>query len=207
MRSLLSLRIEAGEGLSAEKWNDFLREIENRTISRGKGRLVAHGPDSTRVSFRGGKGGVSLPLTPLRVSLDTTEDGQLSATVSKGLIGGIEPQIDGVPVSQLDSDGNPPSYAFDPAQAIDSTTGIGLLYARLAIRSDWSIQKIELEARSTPPPVTAWTGYKLLCFLQRTPAQDAAGNVSPIQRVFFDLGHTTNQRESNGKARHWFWSM
>ncbi len=207
MISLLSLRVQPGESLSAEKWNSLLREIENRTLRTGSsGVRLSRGPDSTKIAFRGGKG-EALPLTSLRVTLTTADGGKLAATVSKGLIGGIEPQIDGVPVSQLDSDGQPPSLIFDPATAIDATTGIGMLYARLAMRPDWSIQKIELEARSTPPPITAWTGYKLLCFLRRTPAAAPEGAVAPVQRVFFDLGHTTSQRGANGKGRHWFWAM
>lgn len=208
MKSLLSLQVQPGENLSAEKWNSLLREIETRTLRRGsKDVLLSRGPDSTKVKFRGGNKKGALPATPLRVTLTDTDDEKLAATVTKGLIGGIEPQIKDTPVSQLDNDGNPPSFVFDPATAIDAKTGIGMLYARLAMRPDWSIQKIELEARSTPPLITAWTGYKLLCFLRRTPAEDPKGAVVPIQRVFFDLGHTTSQRGANGKGRHWFWAM
>ena len=206
MESLLSLLVQPGERLSAAKWNGLVRAVEQRTLTRGRGVMLSHGPDATVVRFRAGNGSV-LPQTPLRVSLSTDSDGDLLATVTKGLIAGLEPQIDGTPVSQLDAKGNPPQFTMDPDKVIDGKTGIGLLYAKLTLRTDWSVQKVEPYAVSAPPPITAWTAFKLLAFLRRTPAADQKGVVAPIQTVFFNLGYTSSQRGSNGKARHWFWAM
>ena len=206
MESLLSLLVRPGESLSAEKWNALVAAVERRTLRRGANVRLRRGVDCTHVSFTGGRGG-GLPATSLRVSITSDEDGSPAATVSKGLIGGFEPQIEGTPVSKEDSDGQTPLFKLDPSKVIDPKTGIGLFYARVHLWPDWSIQKVELEARSTPPPSTAWRGYKLLAFLRRTPADDDTAAIVPIQRVFFDLGHTTSQRVSGGKARHWFWAM
>ena len=206
MESLLSLLVQAGEPLSASKWNALVRAVEQRTLTRGRGVMLAQGPDATGVRFRASGGNAVLPTTPLRVSLTSVSGGKLAATFTKGLIGGREPQINGTPVSQLDGSGNPPQYLFDPGAVIDAKTGIGLLYAKVNLNTDWSIKTVEPYAVPAPPSVTAWTAFKLIAFLRRTPATDKSGAVSPLQRIFFDQGYTSTQR-FGGMARHWFWAM
>ena len=91
-------------------WRLLLRAVAERTIKRGVGVRLHHGPDGIIVNADGGGGAVSVAHS-WQMAVDM-EDDQVIATFQRGLVNGMEGMIDDsgklTPMSQADKDGNLP---------------------------------------------------------------------------------------------------
>ena len=181
--------------IRAEDWNAVLAELDRRLAFPqpvGRQRPVVSGGE---IAFD--------------VSLSPGTGNTWEASFDRGLIAGYEPVIGETKISDTDPDTNlPPVLVIDPAKDIDPKTGTGYIYARLSLRSDWSIDKIEPVCLPAPPAAAdrKWKAYKLLAFATRTPAADTSAALDVWQAVEHNLGWAAIQRHSSGDARHLFWA-
>lgn len=175
-----------------KKWNAFVRAMQAIGKPSGRGVRRRELPDGVIVSYDV-RATVNESIA-FRISSSEGESETL-VTVGFGLVGGIEPQIDGKPISESDELNNPPALKVLPSDF--DQQGRCRLYFKVSLNKDWTLKEVTAVASSTLPEAAPYTGYKLLGLLTKT------GVVQCAKR---NLGHATSERRDNGNAKHWFWA-
>jgi len=180
------------------KWNAFVRALDGIGKPSGRGVRRRELPDQVILSFDIRQNVIENIAFKIETSAGESADITL-VSVGFGLVGGMEPKIDGKPVSVADETG-----AF-PALKVKSTDfdaqGRCRLYFKVALNKDWSRNAVTVIASDSLPDFEPYTGYKLLGLLI-----NSGGAIRVIQCAKRDLGHDTSERREDGHAKHWFWA-
>lgn len=202
----------AGQELSAAMWEAARAAVRASRVRGGSGIRVKETADGSIISAAEG------PATwnhPFRVELLGSR-----ARITPGTVNGIEPRIDGVPLSGTDED-PPPVLAWEKLKLGDD--GRGYVAIELECDAHWKIaperltvvQVAEFDTEDGEPfedqsPALAGgvpglpgrrARYPLALLIKR-----ASGAVDAVQIVHFALQHRAAPRTADATiARHFFW--
>lgn len=198
MKSLLEMKVRKGEPVKAEHWNALLDWLRATQVVGGSNVRVNRTPNGTYVTALPG----ALPVSgAFAVSLGTAETGQ-AATVSRGLVEGVEPTV-GTPAKKIGGDAADPNAPLPGLKLPDPSKAEGYIYLRCDLSQEsWRIAAAEVIFQAEAPAPKEWTAYKLLAILRKS---GEAWEVAH-QAVHFNLGHYAYGRKSSGKARHLFFA-
>ena len=201
MKTLLDLQRRPGDPVRAEDYNALLEWLRAVEVRGGPNVMVARTPQGTFITAKP----AALPVQgAFEVSVSADGDKQ-AATVSRGLLEGIEPVMKAgdkdVPISG-DATKDPPAEA--PALALPKpATAEGGIYLEAELdKTTWLITRAEVKFYPLPlPSPEPWRARKLLAIVRK--AGDAWEKC--FQAVHFNMGHYAYGRRPNGRARHlWF---
>jgi hypothetical protein len=206
MKSLLELKVQPGESLSAERWNALLDWLRASQVMSGPGVLVSRKPTGTFLTLApvavDGPGAFAVSLVA-----GAGGKGQ-GVQVGRGLIEGIEPVIGtgdkGVKISG--DAAAKPAVAVPTLALPEAAKAEGYLYFKVTIEKDsWRMSRAEVLFQEKPPAGEAWVAWKLLAILGRVGSTGKMWRLAH-QAVHFNLGHYAYGRRSSGKARHLFFA-
>lgn len=175
------------------KWNTFVRSIEGIGKPSGRGIRRRELSDQVIVSFD--VRATVRESIAFKISTTTSDDATL-VRVGFGLVGGLEPMIDGRGISEEDEAGELP--ALKVKEADFNKQGRCRLYFKVVLNKDWSRKEVTVVASAELPTAEPYTGFKLLGLL-------TSGGI--VQCAKRDLGHETSERRDNGSAKHWWWAV
>ncbi|TSA32136.1 MAG: hypothetical protein D4R65_10075 [Verrucomicrobiaceae bacterium] len=197
MNSLLNMQVKKGDPVLAEHWNSLLDWLRATQIIGGDNVLVSRTPNGTFVR--------ALPTASApgaaawRVSLGAS-DAEQTATISRGLIEGVEPTIKDKKI------GGDPINPDVPAPALPLPkpgAAEGFLYIKATLSKEiWRIEKAEITFEEKAPSAKEWTAYKLLAILRKSGEAWQLAH----QAIHFNLGLYSYGRKPSGKARHLFFA-
>jgi len=181
----------------AEQWNALLDWLRASQIIGGENVLVSRSPYGTYVQARP-SGVASRGAGAFAVGISSRDGGQV-ATVSRGLLEGVEPRIEGLRISGADDpQQTPPTLALPTPEAAE-----GYLYAEVTLSPvSWRAESATIIFSATPPGALEWRAYKLLAILRNS---GGAWQIAH-QAVCFNLGLYSYGRKASGKARHLFFA-
>ena len=180
------------------KWNAFVRAVEKIGKPSGRGVRRRELPDQVIVSLDV-KATVKQDIA-FRISATAGEDKDTTLVrVGFGLVGGLEPKIDGTAISEETSDGETPALKVKSGDF--NKQHRCRLYFKVVLNKDWTRKEVTIIAAAELPPAEPYTGFKLLGILINND-----GSIRVVQCAKRDLGHETSERRDNGTARHWFWA-
>jgi hypothetical protein len=198
MKSLLDLKVQEDEQVSAAKWNALLEHLRASQIVSGAQVRVSRTPSGTLVTARP----QAVPIGgafQVRLGADEAGTGQ-AAEIGRGLIEGIEPEIGG---KKIGGDPAKPDIPPPKLPLPKPSKPEGYLYLKIQLKKEnWRIEKAEPVFQEKPPAPGEWVAWKLLAILRRNGDQWQLAH----QAVHFNLGHFPAARKSNGKARHLFFA-
>lgn len=177
------------------KWNAFVHAIAAIGKPQGRGIRRRELPDGVIVSMDLRPVVADTPAFALTVSAGTEANTTL-IRVGFGLVGGLEPQIDGIPITKESPEGFP-ALKVKPADFDKQKRS--RLYFKVVLNKDWSRKEVAIIASPTLPAAEPYTGFKLLGLLLNSGA-------TFLQCATRNLGHATSERRESGTARHWFWA-
>ncbi len=185
MIDLNTLRVRVGQRMNSiffqRIWNKLLRAIEERTIRNIPGATRRQTP-SGRIFVIGASGGGASRVThPWLVDFEEKDD-KVKCRFTKALINGIEPKLDGKPMSvALEDTGELPALTVNVEDFGEDR--VARIYARVSFDGAWQVVAATPVAKPNLPPSEARTTYKLVALLIR----DASDSLTVSQRAFFDL--------------------
>lgn len=202
MINLRTLQLRAGQRLDGRTfpplWRRLLAAIAERTPKRVVGARQRRGPDGVSITTTSG-GGAGYVVHPWQMSVEATDSG-FGVRFTRGLINGLEAKIAGGDAGESryvseEQDGETPALTVGD-DAFDAR-GIARIYARVTFEGfAWFTKSVELIAADKAPEFKAFTAYKLIGLLVR----NAAGEVLPESRAFFDLKIQAVDTNENGAA-------
>lgn len=191
------LLVRQGEEAGPEKVRRLESLIARQGLLNTPGVRLRKLPWGIIPSFRStsSAGGTSPIFTPT-----VTRRGRDGFLVSweRGLIDGVEPQIDGVPISGARANGEagkPPVF-FVPSEAFKD--GEAKVYFRGTIALGWIVTKLVPFASPEVPKTRPWSCDKLALLLF------ADGTF--WRALYANQGHLAINRRTDGTAQHLFWS-
>lgn len=185
----LSLFVRPGQRITAALWNKLVAAYRGARILAGDGITLRQTPDGTLISCS-----VWRPWNhPFKVTLSGT-----SATVSKGLINGIEPTIKDVPIGGTEK-APPPKLQFKTPKL--DKEGRGWIAVEIVCEQEkWTIESatiVQIDTLETDDPASARHPLAMI-------REQLSGSLGLFQIEYFNLQHGASVRES-GAARHFFW--
>lgn len=194
--SIERLLLKTGEQPTPDQINTLtaliVRQGLLRTSPRVRRRMLPWGVHEHFTGSGGGGGVVSPYFLPKVGSLG---QGEFAVRWERGLIGGVEPTIDGVPISGHPKTGIQPKFVVPPV-AFD-TNGEARVYFRLSLAPDFSVRKVEPFASRLVPPLEPFAAYRLSFLL----FEDG----SFWRKLIANQGYRAINRQSSGHATHIFW--
>ena len=189
----LSLFVRPGQAITAVLWNKLVAAARSCRIISGEGIRLRQTPDGTLISCSTWK-----PWNhPFKVSLSGT-----SATIGRGLVNGIEPKIDDVPIGGDEAAGKAqPKLEFkEPKLGKDGRGWIAIEVTcdkekQWAVASATVVQVAELKSDD------ATKARHPIAMLRKT----KGGSLIHFQIEFFNLQHKADVRDTGKSARHFFW--
>lgn len=180
------------------KWNAFVRAIDGIGKPSGRGVFRRELPDQVIVSFD--VRAVLRESIAFKIDASAGDSADITLVrVGFGLVGGLEPQIDGKPISVEDASGELPALKVKSSDFNDQ--GRCRLYFKVVCNPDWSRKEVSVVAAADLPEYEPYTGFKLLGLLL-----DTGSAVRVIQCAKRNLGHDTSERREDGHAKHWWWA-
>lgn len=185
----LSLFVRPGQRITAVLWNKLMAACRGARILAGDGVTLRQTPDGTLISCS-----IWRPWNhPFKVSMSGT-----SATVSRGLINGIEPTIKDVSIGGTEKE-PPPKLEFKATKLDEDGRGWIAVEIRCE-KEKWTIESaaiVQVDALETDDPACA---RHPLAMLRKQPS----GDLALFQIEYFNLQHRAAIGES-GTSRHFFW--
>jgi len=180
------------------KWNAFVRAIESIGKPSGRGVRRRELPDQVIVSFDV-RSTVRQDIA-FRISASSGESADITLVrFGFGLVGGMEPEIDDLAISDEDENGETPALKVKASDF--NKQHRCRLYFKVVCNKDWSRKEVAIIASPDLPKAEPYTGFKLIGLLINTD-----GAIRSVQCAKRDLGHDTSERRDNGTAKHWFWA-
>jgi len=185
----LSLFVRPGQRITAALWNKLVADCRGARILAGDGVSLRQTPDGTLISCS-----IWKPWNhPFKVSMNGT-----SATVSRGLINGIEPTIKDIPIGGTEK-AAPPKLEFKEPKLDED--GRGWIAVEIRCEEEkWTIESaiiVQVDDLETDDPARSRHPLGML-------RKQASGDPALFQIEYFNLQHRAEVRES-GAARHFFW--
>lgn len=177
------------EPLTADKHNAVVRLGLSNTLISGKGVRQHRTPFGTIVRFEE-SGGSSFASTIFRVTVTRLGD-RFELRFGKGLIGGVEPTIDGKAISSKLDDGKAPALVV--AGDDFNSEGVCGIYLRCELSDKFVIEKVKPLASPEKPKKVARVAHKLTGFIIRD-----GGSVRYDRELFSNLGLFAANRKPNG---------
>jgi hypothetical protein len=187
----LSLFVRPGQRITAVLWNKLVTACRAARILAGDGIRLRHTPDGTLISCSTWK-----PWNhPFKVSFSGT-----SATINRGLVGGIEPTIKDVPIGGDEESGKAqPRLEFKQPKLDEE--GRGWIAIEVTCeQKEWKVASAETVQVADLKSDDASKALHPIAMLR----QRANGSLVLFQIEFFNLQHRADVRAS-GDARHFFW--
>lgn len=189
----LSLFVRPGERITASIWNKLVTAGRAVRILAGDGIRLRKTPDGTLISCSTWK-----PWNhPFKVSLSGT-----SATINRGLVGGIEPKIKDVPIGGDEVNGKPqPKLEFKEPKLDKDGRGWIAVEVTCDKEQQWGVKSatvVQVAELKSDDPLKARHPIAML-------RRSKAGSLSLFQITFFNLQHRADVRETGKAARHFFW--
>ena len=188
----LSLFVRPGEKLTAALWNKLVTAVRSCYIMPGDGVRIRRTPDGTMLSC-------SLWAAwdhPFRVR------GSGSVTINKGLVDGIEPNINGVPLSG-DPKKNKPVPTLNITTPKIGKDGIGWIAVEITVDPiKWktlTAEVVQVDTLSVQEKLKA--RHPLAALAQRDDQ-----SVDIFQVEFFNLQHRADGA-TGVPSRHFFWPV
>ena len=189
----LSLFVRPGDKLTAELWNKLVLAVKACTIWPGNGTRIRRTPDGTTISASFSDDW-SHPFY-------VTYSGN-SCTVSKGLIDGIEPTINGTPISG-DPKNKKPIPVLDVNHPKLDKDGHGWVAIEIEVDAEkWKTTKATIVQVDNLKAGTKLKGRHPLAFL----TQNEDETIASFQVEFFNLQHRTDGRDKT-PTHHFFWPV
>ncbi len=195
VKTLLDLRKRPGQPVLAEDFNALLDWVQRVEVRGGPGLRVSRTAAGTFITV------VPSPLAVgggvFEVQVTAGPGGGQAVRVGRGLVEGIEPVIDGVPLGA------------DPAPLLElprPEAAEGYVYLQGELESPgWRLRRVVVAFRTTPPAAEPWRAWKLVAILRRAGQGEGARWEKALQAVHFNMGHYAYGRRPTGRARHlWF---
>ncbi len=193
--SVERLLLKRGEQPTAAHLNSLSAAVAQQQPLGGANVRRRSLPWGTHEHYSGGSG-VGGTSSIFRPSIGGNQRDGFTVSWERGLIGGVEPTINNVPISGARASGSVPIYLV-PATAF-SALGEALIFFRLQFASDFTIEKIEPFAAPEPPRSEDYAAHKLALIL--------FADGSPWRALQFNQGHLAINRHG-GKAQHIFWAQ
>lgn len=209
------LFVRAGQLLRIGPWNAMARVVRALRLISGANTRLRNTPDGTVVNFTGA---TTFWAHPWKATLA----GDTEATIRPGLINGVMPTIEGVPLDGGKDGKDVPNLKFNDVKV--DAEGKGWLAAEVTCRAkDWSVESIEMvqvadlgtEDGLTLKGVTAEppTSGGLPSLSKRRVRAPIAmlrkrkdGTLALFQNVHFNLNHRVQFVTGNTDApRHFFY--
>jgi len=192
------LLVKQGEEVGADKVRRLESLIARQSVLPSPSVRQRRLPWGTINSYRAGAGGGGTsPIFAPQVTRQG-KDG-FRVTWERGLIEGVEPQIDGEPISGKraanGNPGKPPSF-FVPADAFKN--GEAKVYFRGTISPGWVITKMGPFASPDVPKQKPWTCDKLALLL--------FSDGTFWRALYSNQAHLAINRRTDGTAQHLFWA-
>ena len=180
------------------KWNAFVRAIDTIGKPSGRGVFRRELPDGVILSFDVRQTVAESIAFKIDASAGESADITL-VRVGFGLVGGLEPQIEGRPISVADASGQLPALQVKSSDFNDQQRC--RLYFKVVANKNWSRKEVSVIASANLPAFEPYTGFKLLGLLL-----NSGGAIRVIQCAKRNLGHDITERRDTGTAKHWFWA-
>ena len=190
--SIEGLAIKNGETPTGAHVQALEKAITLNSLSPGRGVRTVQLPWGTIPRYDGGRGRGGFGSTIFAPSVTRTGE-NFEIRWQRGLIEGIEPTIDGVPISG--KDGVIPAFTVTPAAF---SAGEALIYFRLSLSTGWGVTKIEPFASAEAPGTQPYIADKLALILF------ADGTF--WRAMVANQGHLAINRRPEGIAQHLFWA-
>ncbi len=195
--SVERLLLKRGEQPTAAHLNALNAHIAQQQSLGGRGVRTRTFPWGTHTHYTGGgSGGAGSALSEVfRPSIGGNRQTGYTVSWERGLIEGVEPTIEAVPISGDKETKRMPSYTVLPTAF--GELGEAHIYFRLQLTTDYGIEKIEPIALPETPKAKKFTAYKLALILFEDGTHWRALN--------FNQGHLATNR-LGGLANHIFWA-
>ncbi len=188
------LQIRPGDEVRAEHLLALEKALDAQEVLAGPGVFPTVTPFGTVLEYRGGGGGYVSPYFAPSASIVTEG---VEVRFAKGLIAGIEPQIDGKAISAPDGEsGSTPALLIPEASF--NALGESRVFFRLNITRDWEIQSIGVVASPEYLPDEAWVTHKLAAVVYR--------DATVWRQLVANQSWLAVSRRSTGRALHLFFA-
>lgn len=189
----LSLFVRPGQPITAALWNKLVAAARSCRILAGDGIRLRQTPDGTLISCSTWK-----PWNhPFKVSVSGS-----SATIGRGLVNGIEPKIDDVPIGGDEATGKgQPKLEFKEPKLGKDGRGWIAVEVTCDKEKQWTVSDatvVQVADLKSDDPIKA---RHPIAMLRKT----KGGSLLHFQIEFFNLQHKVDVRESGKSARHFFW--
>lgn len=189
----LSLFVRPGERITAALWNKLVAAARSCRILAGDGIRLRQTPDGTLLSCS-----VWQPWShPFKVSVSGT-----SATISRGLVNGIEPKIKDVPIGGDEAGGKAqPKLEFKEPKLDKDGRGWIAIEVTCEKEKQWAVASatvVQVSELKADEPTKA---RHPIAMLRKT----KSGSLLHFQIEFFNLQHKADVRKDGASARHFFW--
>ncbi len=192
--SVERLLLKTGEQPTAAHLNALNAIIAQQQQLGGRNVRRRIYPWGTHTHYTGSGG--SAESSPIfGPSIGGSKSAGYTVTWERGLIEGVEPTIEGVPISGDKDTKKVPSFLVPPEAFGD--TGEALIYFRLVLTTEYTVEKIEPFAARETPKSQDYVADKLALLL----FEDG----SHWQALQFNQGHLAINRHG-GRAQHIFWA-
>lgn len=171
-----------------------LAALTTRTFEPGVNVRQRVLPWGTIQNYDAKGGGFVSPYFAPTVS--RSEDEGFSVSWQRGLIEGVEPTIEGVPISGDREKGTIP--AFKVPKSAFGDAGEALVYFRLHLGEGYGITKIEPFAAPETPTIQPFLADKLALIIYE--------DGSFWRALVSNQGHLAINRRAGGLAQHIFWA-
>ncbi len=192
--SVERLLLKRGEKPTAEHLATLNKLIAGQQPLGGRNVRNRSLPWGTHTHYDGG-GGSAESSPVFRSSIGGNRQTGFTISWQRGLIEGVEPTVDGTPISGDKATKQIPSYKV-PATAFGEL-GEALIYFRLQLTTQFTVEKIEPFAAPETPKTKEFTADKLALIL----FEDG----SHWRALQFNQGHLAINRRG-GLAQHIFWA-
>lgn len=189
----LSLFVRPGERITAVLWNKLVAAARSCRILAGDGIRLRKTPDGTLISCS-----VWQPWShPFKVSVSGT-----SATISRGLVNGVEPKINDVPIGGDEASGKAqPKLEFKEPKFGKDGRGWIAVEVMCDKEKQWALASATVVQVADLKSGDATKARHPIAMLRKT----KAGSLIHFQIEFFNLQHKADVRENGSTARHFFW--
>lgn len=198
--SIERLLVKQGEHVGDDKVRQLEAQIARQSALPGRDVRRRILPWGTSMCFSGGGGvGGTSPIFAPTVAR-AGEDG-FRVSWERGLIEGVEPKIDGVPISgKRDATGKvivkPPVFTVPPSAFKD---GEAKIYFKGTVSTEWATTKLEPFASADVPASKDYTFYKLALLV--------FSDGTFWRALYSNQGHLAiGTTAGSGTATHLFWS-
>jgi hypothetical protein len=189
----LSLFVRPGERITAALWNKLVAVARSCRIISGDGIRLRQTPDGTLISCSSWT-----PWNhPFKVSFSGT-----SATIGRGLVNGIEPKIDDVPIGGDEAAGKAqPKLEFKEPKFGKDGRGWIAIEVMCDKEKQWAVASATVVQVGELKSDDATKARHPIAMLRKT----NAGSLIQFQIEFFNLQHKADVQDSGESARHFFW--